>query len=188
MRWSCACARARGTFVFYLLKLEPEQRLHACGALANEHLEGDAHQPSVGEELLPGVKLEHGLLESMTGHRRNAGDEPRFAVEAVPASIRGLVPAQEVKLDVHRAEVDKVKKKNTPVRSPSIIGVRLGIMEGRAITTCGVRRLHHALVLLASVGHGVGGGGWRAAASGGVRERRERKFFRNWAMFWRGEV
>jgi len=109
MRCSCARARARSTFVFYSLKSESEQRLHACGALANEHLEGDAHQPSVGEELLPGVQLEHGLLESMTGHRWNAGDEPRFVVEAVPASIRGLVPAQEVKLDVHRAEVDKVK-------------------------------------------------------------------------------
>jgi hypothetical protein len=66
----------------------------------NEHLEGDAHQPSVGEELLPGVQLEHGLLESMAGQRRNAGDEARFVVEAVPTSIRGLVPAQEVVLDM----------------------------------------------------------------------------------------
>ena len=69
-------------------------------AKANEHLEGDAHQPSVGEELRQGVQLEHGLLESMAGQRRNAGDEPRFAVEAVPTSIRVLVPAQEVVLDV----------------------------------------------------------------------------------------
>ena len=66
----------------------------------NEHLEGDAHQPSVGEELLPGVQLEHGLLKSMSGQRRNAGDESRFVVEAVPTSIRVLVPAQEVVLDV----------------------------------------------------------------------------------------
>ena len=63
------------------------------------HLKGDAHQPSVGEELRPGVQLEHGLLESMAGQRRNAGDEARFVVEAVP-SIRGLVPAQEIMLDV----------------------------------------------------------------------------------------
>ena len=67
-------------------------------ANSKTHLEGDAHQPSVGEELLPGVQLEHGLLESMTGQRRNAGDEPRFVVEAVPTSIRVLVPAQEVVL------------------------------------------------------------------------------------------
>ena len=68
----------------------------------NEHLEGDAHQPSVGEELLPGVQLEHGLLENMAGHRCNTGDKPRLVVEAVPTSIRVLVPAQEVVLDVHR--------------------------------------------------------------------------------------
>ena len=61
------------------------------------HLEGDAHQPSVGEELLPGVQLEHGLLESMAGQRRNAGDETRQVVEAVPTSKRVLVPAQKVK-------------------------------------------------------------------------------------------
>ena len=101
----------------------------------------------------------------MTGHRRNAGDEPRFVVEAVPASIRGLVPAQEVVLDV--LKLTKKKQANTPVRSPSIIAIWLGIMEGRAITACGVHRLHYALVFLVSVGHGVGDGGWRAAASRG---------------------
>ena len=75
---------------------------HLEGTSTMSHLEGDAHQPSVGEELLPGVQLEHGLLERMAGQRRNAGDEPRFVVEAVPTSIRVLVPAQEVVLDVHR--------------------------------------------------------------------------------------
>ena len=135
-------------------------------AKANEHLEGDAHQPSVGEELRPGVQLEHGLLESMAVQRRNAGDESRFVVEAVPTSIRVLVPAQEVVLDV--LKLTKKKQANTPVRSPSIIAIRLGIMKGRAITACGVRRLHHALVFFVSVGHGVGDGGWtRAAASRG---------------------
>ena len=67
-------------------------------ANSKTHLEGDAHQPSVGEELLPGVQLEQGLLESMAGQRWNTGDEPRFVVEEIPTSIRVLVPAQEVVL------------------------------------------------------------------------------------------
>ena len=81
-------------------KAETRRRTATQEAKANEHLEGDAHQPSVGEELRPGVQLEHGLLESMAVQRRNAGDESRFVVEAVPTSIRVLVPAQEVVLDV----------------------------------------------------------------------------------------
>jgi hypothetical protein len=36
----------------------------------------------------------------MAGQRRNTGDETRQVVEAVPTSIRGLVPAQEIMLDV----------------------------------------------------------------------------------------
>ncbi len=65
-------------------------------AKANKHLKGDEHQPPVVEELLPGIQLEHGLHKSTSSVRRDAGDETRLVVEAVPTSKRVLVPAEKV--------------------------------------------------------------------------------------------